>query len=70
MGTGRKWSAKAALLDAESRLCHKDLVGVVAHGREGLRLFPTPRHKESQGKERQRQIQEEVKAAVEEGRLR
>lgn len=67
--TGRKWSAQAAVLDAESRLRHKDLVGTVAHGRAGLGVFPTPpRHKESNRKEKQRQIQEEVRAAVEEGR--
>ena len=66
--TGRKWSAKAAVLDAESRLRQKDLVGVVAHGRAGLGLFPTPRQRECKGKEKRRQIQEEVRAAVEEER--
>lgn len=40
--TGRKWNAQAAVLDAESRLCQKDLVGVVARGRVGLGLVQTP----------------------------
>lgn len=49
--TGRKWSASSAVLDVEARLRHKDLVGVVAHGRAGLGMLPTPpRHKECKGK--------------------
>lgn len=67
--TGRKWSAQSAVLDAETRLRHRDLVGVVAHGRAGLGMFLTPaRHRECKGKEQRRQIQEEVRTAVEEGR--
>ena len=67
--TGRKWSAQVAVADAESRLRHRDLVGVVAHGRAGLGMFPTPpRHREAQGKEKRRQIQECVRTAVEDGR--
>ena len=34
----------------------------------GLRAVPTPRYRERKGKEKRRQIQEEVRAAVEEGR--
>ena len=67
--TGRKWSAQAAVQDAESRLRHKELVGVVAQGRAGLGMFPAPpRLRECKGKEKRRQIQEEVRAGVEEGR--
>lgn len=67
--TGRKWRAQDAVLDAESRLRHKDLVGVVAQGRVGLGMVPTPpRHRECKGKEKRRQIQEEVRTAVDEGR--
>ena len=41
----------------------------MAHGRAGLGMFPTPpRHRECKGKEKRRQIQEEVRTAVEEGR--
>ena len=65
--TGRKWRAEAAVLDAKSWLCQKDLVGVVAHGRAGLGMFPTPQYRERKGKEKRRQNQEEVRAAVEEG---
>ena len=65
---GRKWSAQAAVLDAESRLRNKDLVGVVAHGRAGLGMFPKPQRKECKGMDKRGQIQEEVRAAVEEGR--
>lgn len=68
--TGRKWSAQAAVLDAQARLRHKELVGVVARGRAGLGMFPTPpRPKELKGKEKRSRIQEEVRAAVEEGRM-
>ena len=56
------------MLDAESRLRHKDLVGVVAHGRAGFGMLPTPQSKECKGMEKQRQIQEELRVAVEEGR--
>ena len=58
--TGSMWSVQAAVLDAGSRLCLKDLVGVVANGRAGLGMFPTPQCKECKGMEKWRQIQEEV----------
>lgn len=56
--TGRKWSARAAVLDVESQLRHKDLVDVVAHGRTDFGLLPTIGHKECKGKKKRRQIQE------------
>ena len=34
--TGRKWSASEALKEAESRLQHQDIVGIVEQGRLGL----------------------------------
>ena len=58
----RRWPRQEVY--AESRLRHIDLVGVVAHGRVGLGMFC----KGCKGMEKQRQIQEEVRAAVEEGR--
>lgn len=64
--TGRKRSAQTAVLDAECRLCHKDLVSVVAQGRAGLGLVP--HHKDTKGKERRRQIQDEVRAVVDKER--
>lgn len=57
------------MADAESRLHHRDLVGVVAHGRAGLGMFQTPPwHRECKGKEERGQIQEVVRTAVEDGR--
>lgn len=34
--TGREWSAQAAVLEAELRLRHRDLVGMVDQGRADL----------------------------------
>ncbi|KAL0173755.1 hypothetical protein M9458_029723, partial [Cirrhinus mrigala] len=60
--TGRKWNAQAAVLDAQARLRHKELVGVVARGRAGLGT-------QCKGKEKRSRIYEEVRAAVEEKRM-
>ncbi|XP_063056077.1 uncharacterized protein LOC134450154 [Engraulis encrasicolus] len=65
--TGRKWKAEEAVQTAEARLRHKALVGVVTRGRAGLGSFPTPKMN-TRGKERRHQIQEEVRADVEEMR--
>lgn len=66
--TGRKWRADKALEVAESRLRQKALVGSIALGRAGVGYFPATRADKAQGKERQRLIQEEVRAGVEEER--
>ncbi|XP_030593796.1 uncharacterized protein LOC115785971 [Archocentrus centrarchus] len=70
--TGRKWSAQAVVLDAESRLRHKDLV--VWWLREEQE-WAFPRHLDARGaggrrskESKEAKIQEEVRAAVEEGR--
>ncbi|KAL7848811.1 hypothetical protein SRHO_G00204340 [Serrasalmus rhombeus] len=65
--TGRKWRMEEAVQEAEARLRHRSLVGVVTRGRAGLGSFPTPQ-KNTRGKERQRLVQEEVRAAIEEAR--
>lgn len=65
--TGRKWRAEDAVREAEARLRHRNLVGMVTRGRAGLGSFPTPQLNTT-GKERRRQVQEEVRAAVEETR--
>ncbi|XP_063448172.1 uncharacterized protein LOC134727719 [Mytilus trossulus] len=39
--TGRKWSTKKTIEDAESRLKHSEIVGRVAVGRQGLDVTPT-----------------------------
>lgn len=66
--TGRKWRADEALEVAESRLRQKVLVGSIASGRAGIGYFPSTRVDKAQGKQRQRLIQEEVRAGVEEER--
>lgn len=63
--TGRKWRAEDAVQEAEARLRHRNLVGVVTRGRAGLGSFPTPQLNIN-GKERWRE--EEVRAAEEETR--
>ncbi|KAL7871617.1 hypothetical protein SRHO_G00066000 [Serrasalmus rhombeus] len=64
---GRKWRAEEAVQEAEARLHHRSLVGVVTRGQAELGSFPTPQ-KNTRGKERQCLVQEEVRAAVEEAR--
>ena len=59
--TGRRWGAEDAVLEAEARLGHKTLVGVVRRGRVGL--VPAPKTNHIRGK-----VQEEVRASVEEKR--
>lgn len=65
--TGRKWKAEEAFQEAEARLRHRSLVGVVTRSRAGLGSFPPPALNPS-GKERRHLIQEEARAAVEETR--
>lgn len=64
--TGRKWRAKEAVDQAESRLCHRELVGSVATGRAGLGTIPTTQYNKLKGKERRDQVQLEVRAEIEE----
>ncbi len=66
--TGRKWKAEGAVRQAEARLDHNRLVGVVARGRTGLGSFTTPHIDTIKGKERRCLVQEEVRAVVEEER--
>ncbi len=49
--TGRKWKAEGAIRQAEARLDHNRLVGVVARGRAGLGSFSTPHIDTFKGKE-------------------
>ncbi|XP_054626149.1 uncharacterized protein LOC129178189 [Dunckerocampus dactyliophorus] len=65
--TGRKWRAEEAVQEADARLHHRSLVGVVTRSRTGLGSFPCPQMN-TRGKERRRLVQEEVRAAVEETR--
>ena len=62
--TGRKWSTKNALDQAESRLQQKKLIGTVCQGRQGLGLGSGIRSKTSE----RSKVLEEVRAAEEETR--
>ena len=66
--TGRKWSAKKELGKAEGRLRQKALIGIVAIGQAGLGFFPRTQIHKAMGKQRQKRIQEEVHARIEEER--
>ncbi len=66
--TGRKWRADKAVLQAESHIRHRVLVGAVTRGRAGLGTFPTPQYSKAKRKERRRLVQEEMRAAVEDER--
>ncbi len=67
--TGRKWKAEVAVPQAEARLHHNRLVGVVTRGRAGLGSFSTPHIDTAKGKEKRCLVQEEVRAVVEEERI-
>lgn len=64
--TGRKWKAEKAVEVAESRLSQKALVGTLATGRADLGYFPKTKVSKAGGKKRQKLLQEEVQAGVEE----
>ncbi len=66
--TGRKWRAAEAVQQAKTRLKHKAILGTVAQGRAGLGSLRATRYNSASGKERQRLVQEEVRASVEEER--
>lgn len=50
--TGRKWRATEAAQQAEIQLKHKDVLGVVAKGRAGLRKIPSTWYESASGRER------------------
>ncbi|XP_051928401.1 uncharacterized protein LOC127604984 [Hippocampus zosterae] len=62
--TGRKWRAEEAVEEADARLRHRCLTGVVTRGRAGLGSFPSPQLN-TKGMEGRRLVQDEVRAAVE-----
>ncbi|KAK0146299.1 hypothetical protein N1851_014401 [Merluccius polli] len=66
--TGRKWRAADAVQQAETRLKHKAILGTVAQGRARLGSRAAARYDSASGRERQRLVQEEVRASVEEER--
>ena len=66
--TGRKWSAAKAVDEAESRLRHKDIVGAVCIGRQGLGTAHTPRWRGADAAERRQLVQKDVRQREEESR--
>ncbi|XP_063420791.1 uncharacterized protein LOC134706007 [Mytilus trossulus] len=66
--TRRKWSASKAVSEAESRLRHKDIIGTVAVGRQGLGTSKSCYWKNANTKERRSLVQREVKSREEENR--
>lgn len=60
--TGRKCKAEEAVQEAEARLRHRRLVGVVTQGRAGLGSFQAPHVNLSRRKKRNSFVQEEVRS--------
>lgn len=66
--TGRKRRAADAVQQAETRLKRKAILGTVAQGRAGLGSSTATRYDCASGRERQKLVQDEVRASVEEER--
>ncbi|KAI8516566.1 hypothetical protein Bbelb_051470 [Branchiostoma belcheri] len=66
--SGRKWTAIAAVEEAEARLKHKDVVGATQTGRQGLGLIPRKWWSSSTNKERREMVVQEVREIEEEKR--
>ena len=66
--TGRKWSAAEAVEVAEARLRHKDIVGMVTSGRQGLGMVNRTSWRTAGIKERRSLVQKEVRDSEEESR--
>jgi hypothetical protein len=66
--TGRKWSAKRAVTEAESSLKHKDIVGITTTGREGIGVRQHQSWKRADSKEKRKLIQGEIRRTEEEVR--
>ncbi|VDI00806.1 Hypothetical predicted protein [Mytilus galloprovincialis] len=65
---GRKWSASKAVSEAESRLRHKDIIGTVAVGRQGLGTSKSCYWKNANTQERRGLVQREIQSREEENR--
>ena len=66
--TGWKWSANRAVAEAEARLHHADIVGVINQGRLGLGSINRARWKDASTTGRKSLVQEELCTVEEEGR--
>ncbi|CAC5404457.1 unnamed protein product [Mytilus coruscus] len=66
--TGRKWVAKSAVEDAESRLRHRDILGVVTSGRLAFGNIQQPLWQSADARHRRELVQQEVRRGEEEVR--
>ena len=66
--TGSKWKATSAVEEAESRLRHKYIVGLVCKGRQGLGCEPATRWKGASTNERCHLVQQEIRKMEEASR--
>ncbi|CAC5418540.1 unnamed protein product [Mytilus coruscus] len=66
--TGRKWSARTAVDQAESILHHKDIVGNTCTGRQGLGMTHFQQWSKATQKEKSSMVQSEIRTVEEEQR--
>ncbi|XP_071145089.1 uncharacterized protein [Mytilus edulis] len=66
--TGRKWKAKEAVTEAETRLKHSVIVGVTAVSRQGFGMTTKPRWDTANEKGRRELVQQEIRQMEEESR--
>nr|XP_022314167.1 uncharacterized protein LOC111118822 [Crassostrea virginica] len=67
--TGRKWSTRKTIGEAESRLRHSEIVGRVAIGRQGLDVTPTDKWGTASAEGKRHLVQREVRTMEEEARM-
>ena len=67
--SGRKWTASVAVVVAELRLKHKEMVGVTQVGRKGLGLTTLKWWSSSSEKERRAMVSQEIREVEEEMRF-
>ena len=67
--SGQEWKANEAVVEAESRLRHKDIVGTICKGRQGLGSESTTRWKGASARERRMLVQQEIRNQEEEARV-
>ena len=67
--TGRKWSTRQTIGDAEIRLRHSEIVGRVAIGRQGMNVTPKDKWGTASAEGKRHLVQREVRTMEEEGRM-
>ena len=67
--TGRKWNPQTAVDSAISRLKHKDVVGTVCIGRQGLGSYDNTTWSDADERARREKVVKEVREAEEEERM-